>query len=415
MALVCVYNPFPMTQRLYRTDAYLQQFDARIVARLDHAGRLALILDRTAFYPTSGGQPHDLGTLEGVRVVDVIEREDGQIVHVLDGLAQLDARVDGSVLGILDWPRRLEHMQQHSGQHVLSQAFIRVAGLDTIAVHIGVEENTLDLPVARLASGLAEQAEREANTIVAEDRPIVIYEIGDADLARVPLRKPPKVSGAIRIVEVEDYDHSACGGTHVRTTAQIGPIKITRVERRGNESRVTFRCGIRAMRDYARLNDAIARLMETFSAPRYEVEQAVLKLAAEARTEHKALQNAQARLLAYESAELLAATPAVDGNVRIVARAFHDRSAYELRMLAKLLTAQPRVIALLGTAGESAHLVFARSKDAPGDMSAALRLALGELSPEGLTRGGGSPDFAQGGGVPANFAQLARALDLVMR
>lgn len=398
----------PMTERLYRSDAYLQQFDAHVVARVEHAGRSAVILDRTAFYPTSGGQPNDLGTLGGAPVLDVIERDDGEILHVLDAAATPDPRGDGSVLGTLDWSHRFEHMQQHSGQHVLSQAFVRVANLDTIAVHIGAEENTLDLPASRLTDDVVERAEREANAIVAEDRAFVIYEVNEADLAGIPLRRPPKVSGLIRIVEVKDYDWSACGGTHVRAAAQIGLIKVTRVEKRGEASRVTFRCGVRAMRDYARLNDATARLMDALNAPRYDVEPAVLKLMAEAKSGHKALQEARARLLTYEAAELQAAAPA-DGP-QVIVRAFEGRDPNELRALSKLLTSEREVVALLGASGEKAQLVFARSKDAPGDMAAALKCALAELSPEGKAKGGGSAEFAQGGGVPADVARVERAL-----
>jgi alanyl-tRNA synthetase len=300
-------------------------------------------------------------------------------------------------------------MQQHSGQHVLSQAFVRVANLDTAAVHIGADENTLDLPTAKLSADVIERAEHEANAIVYEDRPFVVYEVTDADLARIPLRKPPKVTGLIRIVEVRDYDWSACGGTHVCSTAQIGLIKITKAEKRGNETRVTFRCGVRALRDYARLSDATTRLSELLSASRYEVEAAVNKLAAEARADRKALQDAQLKLIGYEAAELLAATAPDANGVRTIVRVFDGRDVDALRALAKQLTAAPKTVALLGAAGEKAHLVFAKSKDAPGDMGALLKRTLAALSPS--ARGGGSIDFAQGGGVQADAAAVRAAIE----
>ncbi len=195
------------------------------------------------------------------------------------------------------------------------------------------------------------------------------------------------MTGLIRIVEVQGYDWSACGGTHVRNTAQIGLIKITKAEKRGNETRITFRCGARALRDYARLNNATIALQESLSASRYDVLPAVQKLMAEAKAGSKALQDAQARLIGYEAAELLAgAQPLADGTRRIV-KAFDNRDANELRLLAKQLTAAPKTIALLGASGEKCALVFARSKDAAGDMNALLKRAFAVLVAGGQGQG----------------------------
>jgi alanyl-tRNA synthetase len=409
-----------MTTRLYRTDAYLKSFTARIVQQLEHAGKPALILDQTAFYPTAGGQPNDLGAINGVQVVDVIERDDGEIVHVLNlPLSLSDSRRvgegrDEGCEGTLDWPRRFEHMQQHSGQHVLSQAFVRVANLDTIAVHISADENTLDLPTSKLTQEVIERAEQAANEIVMQDLPVTAYEVTDTDLPRIPLRKAPKVTGLIRIVEVQGYDWSACGGTHVRNTAQIGLIKITKAEKRGNETRITFRCGARALRDYARLNSATIALQESLSASRYEVLPAVQKLMAESKAGAKALQEAQAQLISYEAQSLLASTPLLEEGARRIVKAFENRDANELRMLAKQLTAAPKTVVLLGASGEKSALVFARSKDAAGDMNALLKQAFVVLSPEGKAKGGGSTDFAQGGGTPATLALMQATLDGVI-
>jgi alanyl-tRNA synthetase len=398
-----------MTIRLYRTDAYLKSFTARIVQQVEHEGKPALILDQTAFYPTAGGQPNDQGELNGVQVIDVIEREDGEILHVLNSLHP-SPLPSGEGAGVIDWPRRFEHMQQHSGQHVLSQAFVRVANLDTIAVHIGEDENTLDLPAPKITAEMIERAELAANEIVMRDLPITAYEVTDADLPRIPLRKAPKVTGLIRIVEVQDYDWSACGGTHVRNTAQIGLIKITKAEKRGNETRITFRCGVRALRDYARLNDATIALQESLSASRYEVLPAVQKLMAEAKAGSKALQDAQTKLIGYEAQELLASTPVLEDGSRRIVKACENRDANALRLLAKSLTAVPKTVALLGASGEKCALVFARSKDADGDMNVLLRQAFTVLSPDGKAKGGGSADFAQGGGTPATLAQVQAAL-----
>lgn len=404
------YNHCDMTIRLYRNDSYLQTFSARVLNQIEHGGKPALILDQTAFYPTAGGQPNDLGEINGVQVVDVIERDDGEIVHVLNLPLPLGEGRGEGIHGIIDWPRRFEHMQQHSGQHVLSQSFVRVASLDTIAVHISADENTLDLPASKLAPELIERAEQAANDIVMRDLPINAYEVTDADLPRIPLRKAPKVTGLIRIVEVQDYDWSACGGTHVRNTAQIGLIKITKVEKRGNETRITFRCGARALRDYARLNNATIALQESLSASRYDVLPAVQKLMAESKAGSKALQEAQTKLIAYEAQALLAGAQINEDGTRHIVMAFENRDANELRLLAKQLTAAPKTIAMLGASGEKCALVFARSKDAAGDMNALLKHGFAVLSPEGKAKGGGSADFAQGGGVPATLVQVQAAL-----
>jgi alanyl-tRNA synthetase len=390
-----------MTLRLYRPDSFLLTFHARVVEHAQHNGQPALILDQTAFYPTAGGQPNDLGTLNGVPVSDVIERDDDVIVHVL--AAPLP---DDEVTGQIDAPRRIDHMQQHSGQHVLSQAFVRVANLDTVSVHIGSGDCTIDLPTARLAPEIAEQAEDEANRILFEDRPFIVQEMSDAQVALLPLRKAPAVTGRIRIVEVQDYDWSACGGTHVRSSAQIGLIKITRLEKHSDVTRVYFRCGQRAVADYRELNALALKLSEMFSMSRADLLPAIDKLREEARASRKALADAHSRLMEYEAQELLHES-ALTGR-RVIARAYEGRDANALKMMGKRLTNEPGVIALLGgySAGR-AFLCFARSRDVQADMAALLRGALQKLN----ARGGGAPEFAQGSGEAPNVAAAQAAVD----
>jgi alanyl-tRNA synthetase len=413
-----------MTLRLYRLDSFLWQFNARVTERAEQNGRPAVVLDQTAFYPTAGGQPNDLGMLNGVPVVDVLERDDGEIVHVLG--APLEVPLAGDeVQGRIDAARRVDHMQQHSGQHVLSQAFVRVTDLDTVSVHIGVGDCTIDLPSPRVTAETVERAEDEANRIVFEDRPFVVRELTDAQVAQLPLRKPPAVTGQIRIVEVQDYDWSACGGTHVRSSAQIGLIKITRFDKRGEQTRVSFRCGRRALLDYRDLNNLALKLSETFSMSRPDILPAVDKLREEARVTRKALGEAQERLLAYEAQDLLRAA-LLNERVpwRVIARAYDGRDANALKVLARHLTAEPGVIALLGAyiAGR-AFLCFSRSRNVPvgvagaatgttPDMAALLRGALQELPQNGGgAKGGGSPEFAQGSGTASGVAVAQSAVD----
>jgi alanyl-tRNA synthetase len=400
-----------MTLRLFRSDAFLKSFDARVVSITAYKNQPALVLDQTAFYPTSGGQPNDLGTINGERVIDVVELDGkgGAIGHIFEQPFEL--QLGERVMGEIDWQHRFDHMQQHSGQHVLSAAFVSAAKLDTLAVHIGTDNNTLDLPTPKIEPEMIERVEQEANAIIYEDRSIVAYEVSDDAIGSVPLRKPPKVSGIIRIVEVKDYDWSACGGTHVRSTGQIGVIKIVKTEKRGNETRVTFCCGKRALSDYARINRDVNTLVETFSVLRYDTLGAVNKLRDEAKATSRALDETKAQLIAFEAKELLAMNRhAIDGRstpVTII-RVYEHRDINALRVLAKHLTNEPNVVALLGSAGEKAMLCFARSKDVSLDMSVLLKDALKKLG-DGA-KGGGSPDFAQGGGVSATTQMLETIL-----
>lgn len=395
-----------MTVRLYRDDSFLWRFTAQVREQLTIDGHPALVLDQTAFYPSAGGQPNDLGSLNGVNVIDVIERADGAIAHVLS--APLAAR---DVEGLIDGARRMDHMQQHSGQHVLSQAFVTTADLDTLAVHIGAEDCTLDLPstlgqpASRLSPAAIERAEDEANRIVFENRPLIVRELSDAAVAQLPLRKPPTVTGKIRIVEVERFDWSACGGTHVRSSAQIGIIKVTRVEKRGDTTRVYFRCGGRALADYRALNQLAAALVENLRVSRVEILPAIARLREEAQAARKELADAQRRLLEVEAQELLRQ------NSGVIARLFDGRDANTLKLMAKRLTSGPGVTALLaGYSGGRVYLCFARSADVCADAAALLRDAFAALNSP-AAKGGGSPEFAQGSGPAADTTAAQAALD----
>ena len=222
-----------MTERLYYSDAYLKTFEARVVDRLEIDGRPAVILDRTAFYPESGGQPSDRGALNGAAVVDVQTREaDDEVLHLLSAPLAEEA-----VTGVVDHARRFDLMQQHTGQHILSQAFLHTAGAETVSFHLNPDPNegalTIDLDKAALAPAELDQVEEYANTIVYENRPVIARFVNDEELQALPLRKPPKVDKAIRIVEVQGFDWSACGGTHVARTGEVGMIKIVKAEKRG--------------------------------------------------------------------------------------------------------------------------------------------------------------------------------------
>ena len=215
-----------MTERLYYTDSYTTTFQAIVVDQFDHNGRPALVLDRTYFYPVSGGQPADAGTLNGVPVQDVYIREtDGAVVHVLSATPS-PAEMQG-VQGVIDWDRRFDHMQQHTGQHILSQAFIQVADAHTVSFHLSDNSVTIDLNKEQLRPEDVEQAELLANQVIWEDRAIRIREVSPEEAERLALRKVPELeSDKLRLVEIEQCDVTACGGTHVSRTGAVGMIKV---------------------------------------------------------------------------------------------------------------------------------------------------------------------------------------------
>jgi alanyl-tRNA synthetase len=393
-----------MTDRLYYSDAYLQTFDAKIIDRLDHVGQPAVILDRSAFHPDSGGQPADRGTLNTARVIDVIEREaDGEVLHILS-----EPIVGDHVSGSIDPARRFDFMQQHTGQHILSQAFIQVAEAETVSFHLNPDAAgvvTIDLNMIDLPANQIDRVEDVANSIVADNRSIIARFVTEAELKSIPLRKPPKVTQSIRIVEVKDFDWSACGGTHVAHTGEVGIIKITKLDRRGRETRVEFRCGRRALIDYRAKHQMIKRVSADLTIGYWELDQALARLQADSQATRKQLIEAQARLQDYEAAEMLTAIE-TRGEYGLITRVWIDRDAADLKRMAQLLTARPKTVALLGATGQALALTFARSKDLSIDLGALLKAAALRVG----GKGGGSPDFAQAGGPVVSEEQIKEVI-----
>ena len=398
-----------MSERLYYTDSYLTAFDARVTAVGVDEGRPAVRLAQSCFYPTSGGQLHDTGTLGGMAVVDVVAADDG-VLHVLEGAPAFGA---GDVVhGAIDWARRYDHMQQHSGQHLLSQHFFRHFGWETVSVHFGAEESTLDLDTPDVSPAQLAEIEGMANEMAYRALPILAYFVDETGLAAVPLRRPPKVTGAIRIVEIEAFDYSACGGTHVRTTAEIAPVKLVRQERRRNQTRVTFLCGLRACRDYTRKHDLLLATAALFSNEPAAVPSLVQRLQEQSRAAERELGQLGEQLAGYEAADLLGHGTAVNG-VTLVAWLSTQHSPDALKAMAARLSEHPKTVALLGsTAGDKVTAIFCRSADVDLHMGALLRDSLRAFG----GGGGGRPDYAQGGGVAPDLAQavIDHARSLVM-
>ncbi len=390
-----------MTERLDYLDAYQVRFDAQVAALLTHAGRPAVVLDQSCFYPTSGGQLHDTGRLGDADVVDVVAEGDA-VLHLLASPPLFAA--GASVTGAINWPRRYDHMQQHSGQHLLSQLFYQRCGFETISVHFGREESTLDLDVADLPLALLDDVEREANELAYHALEIYTYFVDDRTVTRLPLRRPPAVTGQIRIVEIDGFDYSACGGTHVHTTAEIAPIKLVRQERRRSQTRLTFLCGQRAVDDYRQTRRLLAASAALFSTEPDAVPALTQRLQNQVRELQQQNQSLQEQILTHEIADRLAAAPRVAG-ATLVEVLVADRPAEVLKQMAALLRTRPQVIGLLATtAGDKLTVLFCRSDD--------LTLHMGDLLRDTLAafggRGGGRPEYAQGGGIAA-----ARAAELL--
>jgi len=392
-----------MTERLYYTDAYCTRFSAHTIERVTWDSQPAVVLDRTAFYPTSGGQPADRGTLSGIALLDVAVREkDGVIIHVLEHTLPADQH---EVEGLLDWSRRFDHMQQHAGQHILSAAFEQMLNAHTIGFHLGVEVSTIDVNVARLDPAAVKPVEELANQVVWENRPIRTRLVDANELATLCLRRPPTVEGPVRIVEVADFDVNPCGGTHVADTGEIGLIKITNLDYRGDETRVEFLCGGRAVRDYQAKNEMIHRLTSLLTVGYWELDQAVERLQDEAKQLRQDLRKARKRLLKMEASELTE-NAAVIEPYRVVAQVWEQREPGELRALAQELAHIPNVVALLASIGERTHLCFARAEGIDLDMAAALQAACAQLG----GKGGGRPHLAQGSAPVTDVSQVRAML-----
>ncbi|HXY10963.1 MAG TPA: DHHA1 domain-containing protein [Terriglobales bacterium] len=400
-----------MTERLYYVDSFLYEFEAKLVEITSVDSRPALILDRTAFYPTSGGQVFDTGWLwadgrnesERLPIVEVAEDEDGRILHFA---AERPPFAPGTHLyGLIEKERRLDHMQQHSGQHVLSAAFVRLFNMPTVSFHMGVESSSIDLDTKSLTTEQLRDAETLANDIVLENRRVDIRFVTQEEARGLGLRKIPSLEhGKLRLIDIHDFDLTGCGGTHVANTGQIGCILLRKLEKVRQGSRVEFVCGKRALatarRDYAALVESAALC----SAHIWDLPQQVRRFQEDARRSRKANDLLVGELADFWAARLVAEPPPHQGTILIV-RIFPDQDLGFIKLLAQKLTKQtPGVVALLGTTREPPSLVFAQSAGQPFDMGALMKEVLSRLG----GRGGGSKEMAQGG--PAQFQDLEKVL-----
>lgn len=371
-----------MSERLYYTDPYLTEFSAAVTGTSDDG--LRVYLDRTAFYPTSGGQPHDTGTLGGQPVTDVID-EGERVAHLLASPLAPAA----SVKGLVDWPRRFDHMQQHTAQHLLSAVLDQLFGARTASVHFGDATSTVDIEREALTTAELEVTERRVNGVILENRPVTItFEAADAVEG---LRKASKRAGELRIISIEGVDKSACGGTHVRSTGEIGPLLVLGAERVKGQVRVEFVAGGRAI-GHARRNEELVRAASRIlSAPAPDVPAALEQLAAQLRDARASLRKLGIEMAASRAASLAGAAEADAHGVRKVTLASHDYSADELRALSQAMSAHAGV-RFVATIEDPPMIFIAAGPGSGWDAGAVLKAALAEVG----GRGGGSPRAAQG-------------------
>jgi alanyl-tRNA synthetase len=384
------------TRRLYREDPYATAFSARVLA----VQAREVVLDETIFYPTAGGQQHDTGYLAGHRVVDVNNSGDS-VVHILDAEPALEP--GDEVSGTIDWARRFDHMQQHTGEHILGQAFFRL-GRPVVSVAMGEGRCTLDL-AGSITYEEALQAELIANEAVWAGLPVSWADLPETEALALPLRREPQVSGLIRVVRIGDFDYSACGGTHVRNSGEVGIVKVLGTEKvKGGNTRVYFHCGARALSDYRAKHDLVARLARAFSAGEDQVGgrlDAALAEAEEAKRELGALKTS----LAEETASRLAEAAPVVGDVRLVVEAVGDATL--LPLLARALAAREGVVALLAASADRTMLAVACGPGSGQDSRSILKAGLDAVG----GRGGGKPELAQGSaGEPGRTSAALEAM-----
>ncbi len=394
-----------MTHRLYYSDSFLYEFDAQVTDVI--AGEpAAVVLDRTAFYPSSGGQIFDTGVLvindRKLRVNEVVD-ERGEILHYVDGQAPAPGTV---VHGSIDAERRRDHMQQHSGQHVLSAAFIKLFDMPTVSFHMGADSCTIDLDAQSINDEQLNDVERLANQVVMEDRPVEVRFAEADEVSNLGLRKVPTLDKEmLRLIEVRDFDLTACGGTHVAHTSQIGPIVIRKTEKVRQGIRVEFVCGWRALRMARRDFDTLTNAAALYSAHIWDVPQQIRKSLDEVRGGQKERHRLLEELAEFWAGKLAGEAEAGE-KWKLVKHIFADRDLPFIKLLAQKLTTGPGMVALLGSSSGQCGVVFARSRDVDLDVSALMKEAMTATG----GRGGGSKELAQGGAPDAS--QLAAVIDI---
>ncbi|MBZ5751841.1 alanyl-tRNA editing protein [Metabacillus rhizolycopersici] len=379
------------TEKIYYDDQYKQSFKTNLVKQdQNEDGRLYVVLEKTAFYPTGGGQPHDTGTLNDVQVYDV-EEIDGEIRHYVE--RSLDEHEN--IVGQISWERRFDHMQQHSGQHILSAAFEDVYGYKTISFHLGKDHCTIDLEVPNLTEEEVNQTETLVNEVILENRLIEAKWVSEEDLSHYSLRKELSVSENIRLVMISNFDNSGCGGTHPSSTAEVGAIKILHWEKQKRNIRVYFVCGARVMKQLQVKHQVIQSLTSVLNAPQEKLIDAANQIRQYSKNLEKKVDELKNELLTYEANKHIDHAQ-LKNNQKIVQSIYENRSISELQQLSRLITsmASDVIVFFISENEDKFQLVCTRGKDLDINMKQVLK----EVLPVINGKGGGNDSLAQGGG-----------------
>ena len=378
-----------MTDKLYYGDSNLMEFESTVEAANKIDRGFEIILKESAFYPDSGGQLHDIGTLDGQNILDVYEREDCEVVHLAENWK---ASVGDTVRGIIDRPRRLDNMRQHTGQHILSRAFIETAGADTISAHLGEVESSIELSTKSIDIESLHEAERLANQIVLENHPVRIGYFTRDQLKEMPIRKIPELERKYRIIQVGEFDYTACGGTHCLSSAEVGLIKIIGLEKLRGHIRVIFLTGLRALEDYVAKHEVVTDLARRFTCHFTDLENSIIKLTDQNSVLRKEIGAFNKKLMPYEVERLKENGDEVKG-VRIVIQSYDDHDPKDLKELAMEVARAYDSVAILASRNK---LMISVSEGLPTNAAKLAKLFMEKFS----GKGGGSPAFAQIGGIP---------------
>lgn len=383
-----------VNNKLFYQDSYIQTFTSKITKQeKDDKGLWYVVLEETAFYPTGGGQPFDSGTLNNIRVLNVEEIE-GEIRHYIE-TPILDSL--GSLEGQINWERRFDHMQQHAGQHILSAAFEELFKYHTVSFHLGEEVLTIDLDIEELTESEAEEAEKRANQIILENRPIETKWVSQAELTQYPLRKQPTVSENIRLVIIPEFDYNGCGGTHPSSTAQVGAIKILDWEKQRKKIRIRFLCGHRVLKQFHVKHQVITQLTRLLNTPEHGMIQSLERLLENVKSADKQLEEARQTLLQFEAREMIHDQLDQDKNGHgIISKVVQNRSMKELQQLARMITNNSKEVIVILISENESQLQVVTARGSAQNVS--MKELLADILPLINGKGGGNEVMAQGGG-----------------
>lgn len=382
-----------MKSKLYYQDAYIKEFTTKgIHQQQDENGNWYVVLSETAFYPTGGGQPFDKGTLNGVQVVNVEEVE-GEIRHYLEEpLPDLD-----TIAGVIDWNRRFDHMQQHSGQHILTASFVELFGANTVSFHLGEETSTIDLHIENLTEQMSLEAEKRANQMILENRPIETKWVTEEEISHYKLRKQLSVTENIRLVIISDFDYNGCGGTHPRSTGEVSSIKILNWDRQKKDLiRVQFVCGNRVLEQLHKKQKVLLALSPLLSSPEQEMTNAVTRLLENEKEFKKTVEELSDNLLHYEGKELLGSVTDWNGN-KVVTKVFQNRTIQQLQKLGKMIATEDQTVNVFFANENGPQLQFVGTRGSLAIIN--MKSVVQQLLPLINGRGGGNESTAQGGGA----------------